>query len=112
MDEFCGAMAEMARGVTVEDLRLAAEVVTGRRALVVQAPSVAVGPRMEEARLEEVVERALRNWIGITHSEACIARRWRAMPAVIEQRDADYEDALQAYREVVGREPTASSKEE
>jgi len=107
MDEFCGAMAEMAWGVTVEDLRLAAEAVTGRRALVVQAPSVAVEPRMEEARLDEVVELALRNWILITHLDACLAHRWRAMPAVIEQCNRDYEDALQAYREVVGREPTA-----
>ena len=63
---------------------------------------------MDEERLAAVVEQALRNWIGITHSEACIARRWRKSPNEIAAHDADYEDALQAYREVVGKEPTSS----
>jgi len=62
---------------------------------------------MDEEKLAAVVERALRNWIGTTHSEACIARRWRKSPAEIASRDGDYEEALQAYRQVVGKEPTS-----
>lgn len=118
MDEFCGTMGEEARyelgdAISLEELRVAAEAATGRQALLLQAchPSpgtrlAVVRPRMEKAKLEEVIERALRNWIGICHSEACIARMQRARQRVIEQCDADYEDALQAYRQIVGKEPT------
>lgn len=63
---------------------------------------------MEKEKLAATIERALRNWIGITHKEACLARMRRARQVEIEQCDADYEDALQAYREVVGKEPTSS----
>jgi len=62
---------------------------------------------MDEEKLAAVVERALRNWIGTTHGEVCIARRWRKSMAEIVRRDAEYEDALQAYRQVVGKEPTS-----
>jgi len=57
------------------------------------------------------VEWGLRLLIGQTHSNACMARLRREGREKIRRFDAKYEQVLETYRAVIGREPTADEEE-
>lgn len=54
------------------------------------------------------VEAGLRMLINQRHHAACMARRERERPELVERLDRDYEQALETYRRVTGKEPIAA----
>lgn len=60
-----------------------------------------------DAKDMKLVELGLRLVIGQAHHNACMARMERRAPEIIARLDKEYEESLETYRRIVGREPTA-----
>lgn len=54
------------------------------------------------------LELALNLLINKRHHDACMARLQRESAKVIERLDREYEQALDTYRLIIGKEPTAA----
>lgn len=52
------------------------------------------------------MEWALRRHIERCHTDARLARENNHKPAAIERWDADYAQAVEAYKVIIGRDPT------
>ncbi len=64
--------------------------------------------KIEDVRDRELVERGLRLLIGQTHDAACMARLECRRSEVVEGLDQEYEDVLDVFRRVIGKEATTS----
>ena len=66
-----------------------------------------IGGRVKVSdELWSTLEWALRRHLERCHQDACLAREGNQKPGAIERWDAEYERAVEAYKTIIGRDPT------